>query len=149
MKKLLYTAFVAMLLLTACDPAEQYPISYKYNGNTWYAASAGASITNTNKFYVDALPTVQNQRHTVFVFTDYATPGTYALTDTSNIIMYTNDGVLANSHYTHRHNPATLIITSFDSGAKKLTGEFHGYLFNQALTDSLLITDGKFNLKYN
>ncbi len=147
MKKIIITLFISFsLLLIGCDPAEQYPISYKINGTTWYASSAAAFETTGNNISVNAISTLQNQKKTVFFFTQYNV-GTYQLDHINNDFMYV-DSDTSNGWYAQSHNPATLIITEFNASDKKIVGEFYGQLYNAALTDSILITDGKFHLFY-
>lgn len=148
-RSILVTLIFVAISLVACDPADQYPISYKIDGTTWYAASAPAFITVGNNFSVNGVSTVQNQKKTIFFFTQYNTPGTYLLNNVTNVFMYDDDGDTANGgYYAQNYNPATLIITEFDGATKKIAGEFYGKLYNAGRSDSILITDGKFHLGF-
>jgi hypothetical protein len=148
MKKIIFIIFSACIMFS-CDPADQYPISYKIDGTTWYAASAPAFITVGNNFSVNGVSTVQNQKKTIFFFTQYNTPGTYLLDNVNNVFMYDDDGDTANGgYYAQNVNPGTLKITEFDGSAKRIAGEFYGKLYNMGRTDSILITDGKFRLTF-
>ena len=147
MKKFI-SAIIAFSIfgLFGCDPASQYSISYKINGTTWYSASAPAFMTVSNKISINAISKVQNQNKTVFLFSQYNV-GTYQLDHINNDFMYV-DSDTSNGYYAQSNNPATLIISEYNSSTKKVAGTFYGRLYNAAKTDSVLITDGKFDLYY-
>lgn len=145
MKKL----FLSIILLAvfgfySCDPAEQYPISFKIDGTTWYAASAPAILTGSNNISINSFSTIQNQSPIAFYFTQYAV-GAYQLDHVNNYFQY---GDTTTGYYAQSNNPATLVITEFNSSTKKISGEFYGNLYNAAQSDSVLVTDGKFHLYY-
>lgn len=147
MKKSILSIFIlGIFILSGCDPADQYPISYKINGTPWYASSAPAFMTVSNKISVNAISTVQNQKKTIFLFSQYNV-GTYQLDHINNDFMYV-DSDTSNGWYAQSNNPATLVITEYNASTKKVVGTFYGKLYNSAKTDSVLITDGKFNLNY-
>lgn len=140
---MLFIFATGVLILTSCDPADQYSISYKINGNTWYASSA-ACYYSGGKMNVNAISTNQSQFVTAFQF-DNETPGTYPIDHITNFFSY---GDTATGYYAQASNPATLTVTEFNTADKKFVGTFNGKLFNLGKTDSVLITDGKFNLNY-
>jgi hypothetical protein len=144
MKKL--TALFSGLLMVAlfsCDPASQYPISYKINGSTWYSSSAPAYYAS-NALSVNAISTLQNQSLTVLYFKQ-CIPGTFSLDHNNNEFWY---GDTVTGYYAQTNNPATLIITEFNTTDKRIVGEFYGQLYNAAKNDSIIITDGKFDLHF-
>jgi hypothetical protein len=144
-KKIALSIFaIVVLVLSGCDPSEQYPISFKINGTTnWYAASAPCFYSN-GKINVNATSTNQSQFITAWQF-DNETPGTYPIDHITNHFSY---GDTVTGYYAQSTNPATLTVTEFNTSNKKFVGTFSGKLFNSGKTDSILITDGKFDLFY-
>jgi len=74
MKKstLFLLATIILICSQGCDPASQYPISYKIDGTPWYAESAPCLLTGLNNISINATPTVQNQQLSIFYFTQYS-----------------------------------------------------------------------------
>ena len=93
---------------------------------------------------VNAISTNQAQFVTAFEF-DNETPGTYPIDHINNFFAY---GDTSTGYYAQASNPATLTVTEFNTTDKKFVGTFNGMLYNYGKTDSVLITDGKFNLHY-
>jgi hypothetical protein len=141
-------AAVVLICSQGCDPSSQYPISYKIDGSPWYAESAPCLLTGLNNISINATPTVQNQKLTIFYFTQYSV-GTHSIDNVNNFFTYDNDGDTTNGGYWAKsHNPATVSISEFNTGTKKIVGTFSGKLYNIDNTDSILITDGRFDLHY-
>ena len=147
MKKstLFLLATIILICSQGCDPASQYPISYKIDGTPWYAESAPCFLTGLNNISINATPTVQNQQLSIFYFTQYSV-GTHQLDGANNFFQYGAD--TTTGYYAQASNPATLNITEFNTSTKKIVGTFFGVLYNQGKTDSIVITDGKFDLHY-
>lgn len=150
-KSILFSLLFAALVLLGsegCNPADQYPISYKIDGTPWYSESAPCLLTGLGNISVNATSTVQNQNLTIFYFTQYSV-GTHAIDNIDNFFTYDNDGDTTNGGFwAQSHNPATLNITEFNTGTKKIVGTFSGVLYNAGASDSIVITDGKFDLHY-
>lgn len=146
MKKSILILFASVILICSqgCDPSDQYPISYKIDGTPWYAESAPCFLTGSNNISINATSTVQNQKITVFYLTQYSV-GTHQLDNVNNFFQYPDT---VTGFYAQASNPATIEITEFNTSSKKIVGTFFGVLYNQGKSDSIVITDGKFNLHY-
>ena len=143
MKKLLFVLFsLSLLALSGCNPADQYAISYKINGSPWYAGSAPTFLAN-GRIAVNAVSTNQSQYITVFDFSQLSV-GTHSLNKIDNGIYYPD----TTGFYFQPSNPGTLVISKFDSNAKNISGTFSGKMYNAAKSDSITITEGKFDLHY-
>lgn len=145
MKKLsLLFILIISIAFFSCDPAEQYAISFKINGTTpWYSSSAPC-FYNSGKIYLNAVSTNPSQYILAWVF-DTENPGTYPIDHVVNHLSY---GDTITGYYAQSSNPASLTVTEFNTTNKKFVGTFYGKLYNAAKTDSILITDGRFNLVY-
>ncbi len=145
MKKLIFPILLLITIaFSSCDPAEQYAISFKINGTTaWYSATAPC-FYNSGKIYLNSTSTNQSQYITAWVFED-ETPGTYPIDHIDNHFSY---GDTVTGYYAQSSSPATLTVTEFNTTSKKFVGTFNGKLYNSGKTDSILITDGRFNLVY-
>jgi len=136
--------FICMILITSCDPASQYPLSLKVNGNPWYGASSPAFM-DTAGIHVNALSTNQSQFPIVFRWEQY-TVGTYQLDSVNNYMQY--GAPSSGGYYATPGNPGTFVVSEYNAGDKHIVGTFNGMLYNLAKTDSILVSEGKFDLHY-
>jgi len=145
MKKLSLILLLIISTVTfSCDPAEQYAVSFKINGTTaWYSGSAPC-FYSSGKMYLNAISTNQSQYVLAWVF-DTENSGTYPI---DHIVNHMSYGDTTTGYYAQSSNPATLEVTEFNPTTKKFVGTFYGKLYNYGKTDSILITDGRFNLVY-
>lgn len=132
---------IALLSLSSCDSSELYPVVCKIDNVPWSAASAP---TFSGTFGL-AFNATNNQNSSLLAATmpDFNIIGTHAI-DSPNVFSYTNDGV---TYQTKTERPGILKIIDFDSANKRVRGEFSVMLFSSS-DDSISLTEGKFNLKY-
>lgn len=142
--KLFLTAAICFLLVN-CDPAEQYPVSFKYNGTSWYAVSSPAIVTG-GKLYINANSTNQAQNPISMTLTQYTVLDTFDLDSATNAFLFGQS--FATGYYAKSSNPAKIIIKEYNAGDKHVVADFYGWLFNFNHVDSVLITDGRFDLRY-
>lgn len=142
MKKIFLLLFTAVIL-TSCDPSEIYPVVCKLDNIPWNAASAPA-ITGSYGLTFNAQ---NNDNSSIMSATllDYAVVGTHTIDTTDNVFALFDNGT---SYKVRQDRPGVLKITEYDSGSKKVKGEFSFTLFDLNSSDSIVVTDGKFNLKY-
>ncbi len=147
MKKSIFSILtLAVILLSGCDPADQYPISFKVNGSTtWYASSAPA-ILSSGKIYINANSITQGQNPVAFTLGQYAAVDTFDIDSANNAFLY--GATLGSGYYAKSTNVAKMIVTEFNPADKHIVANFYGWLSNSNRTDSVLITDGKFDLHY-
>lgn len=146
MKKLIFTCLsVVVLALSSCDPADQYPISFKVNGSPWYANAAPTYLVS-GKILINATSITQGQNPIAFSLTQYAMVDTFELDSANNAFLF--GASLGSGYYAKAHHPATIIIKEFNPSDKHIVAEFYGHIFNSSSNDSVLITDGKFDLHY-
>lgn len=145
MKKFNLIVFTLILILAGCDPADQYPLSFKFNSTTWYAASAPTLLTG-GKIYINATSITQGQNPIGMTLSQYAMVDTFDIDSANNAFLF--GASLGSGYYAKINNPATLIIKEFNPGNQHIVAEFYGWLSNANRTDSVLITDGKFDLTY-
>ena len=146
MKKLVSVISIAMVLMIAgCDPASQYPVSFKVNGATWYASSAPAAFGG-GKILINANSITQGQNPISFSISQYAIIDTFLLDSINNGFLY--GATPSSGYYAKMQSPATIIIKEYNPTDKKIVADFYGWIYNMANTDSVLITDGKFDLHY-
>lgn len=146
MKKLIQVSLVIiMLIIVGCDPASQYPISFKVNGNTWYANAAPTYLVS-GSILINATSITQGQNPIAFSLTQYAMVDTFDLDSTNNAFLY--GASLGSGYYAKAHNPAKIIIKEFNPTDKHIVAEFYGHISNANYSDSVLITDGRLDLHY-
>lgn len=146
MKKLISAVIITSIFgLFSCDPASQYPISFKVNGTAWYASSAPTLLAG-GKIYINANSITQGQNPVAFSISDYAVVDTFDLDSATNAFLF--GASLSSGYYAKAYNPAKIIIKQFDLADKHIVAEFYGRLYNANDNDSILITDGKFDLHY-
>lgn len=145
MKKVQLLFLALILMIAGCDPADQYPISFKYGTNTWYAASAPTLLTG-GKIYINATSITQGQNPISFVLNQYAMVDTFDIDSINNAFLF--GAATSTGYYAKANNPASLIIKEFNPGNQHIVAEFYGWLSTANRTDSVLVTDGKFDLNY-
>lgn len=142
MKKLTYLLLaLPLLLLVSCENNQSYSVTAKVNGQEWvsngYAIAEQTSsgiLVNANN---DKLPTF------VLLIADFANLGTYPI-DSINLLQYGSGP----SAFKYRMNrPGTLTISSVEPNKRRIAGTFSGTLFNSS-NDSVIVTEGKFDLNY-
>lgn len=145
MKKFFLFILIIAGFLAGCDPADQYPLSFKYNSTTWYAGSAPTLLTG-GKIYINATSITQGQNPIGMTLSQYAMVDTFDIDSLNNGFLF---GASYGTGYSAKlNNPAKLIIKEFNPAEQHIVAEFYGWLSTYNRTDSVLITDGKFDLTY-
>jgi hypothetical protein len=145
MKRIIYTAGIALSIaaFSSCDTDSQYSVTATIDGQSWQStggvnAFRGDTVILINAFS-DTDPLVALE------FSEFDTEGTFVLDSLHNAFGY---GTGPNAYYTSSSRPGTFTITAFDSGDKNLIGTFSVVAF-RGPTDSIAVTDGKFDVHYN
>lgn len=125
-------------LLSSCDPNSQYAVTAKVNGQTWQSTGGVSAIKGTYTLLINAYS--DNQPAIILSFTDFETPGVYALDSTNNAASY-------GSYVVRPNRPGTFSITSYHASDKHIAGSFSFKGFSSP-TDSMVVTDGAFDLHF-
>jgi|GEM_PF-3894544 len=150
MKKIMFVAgtFLTAVSLLSCEKESPYAISATIDGLPW-ESNGGVNAYDFDSIFVINAYNSDDQTMITMQFEQFDTPGTYAIDSITSAFGYgTYSGQNVNiTHFTYADKPGTYTITTYDPGAQNLKGTFAITAFNN-LNDSVVVTDGDFNLYF-
>lgn len=143
MKKLAASLIFSSLLFWGCSEADLYSVTAKVNNQPWKSDGYTLAQLVQEGILINAqnstLPTMS------LIIGTYANIGTFSIDSTNNAVGYGNMG----SGYSSRpFRPGVLTITEFQPNRKHIKGTFNCVLFSSNNLDSIIITDGTFDVTY-
>ena len=122
------------------------------NPSAKYYQSFGTIIYSADKVVYKGLKVTSSEMFDISIRNNFQGIGTYSLkySDTTDLVSFTNTQSWVEYKLIPQRETFIVDVSKFDTTNKIFSGSFSGKLYNtNNLNDSIFITDGRFDIKYN
>lgn len=131
-----------LTFLTSCNDDDIYSVSLKVDGQSWVSNGYAAGVQTQSGVLINAT----NKTLPVFILHigQFANPGVYAIDSVNNFMQF---GESSGAYKNRATRPGIVVVTEVEPSKKRIVGQFSGPLYNSN-NDSIMITEGKFDINY-
>ncbi len=129
----------------SCDPADNYALSARINGQLWVSEKGVAAYMGSQALVMNAL---SNTKPSMALSIKSLSVGTHPLDSINNGFLYTFQGDQQSGHYATTAHPGELVISEHDTAGKYIKGSFRLVAYNYLNGDSIRVEEGRFEINY-